>query len=180
MITPIVKYILKKRSKESDRLSSLVHGDLIMKMAVVAVFSEDESFFHMQSYVNELRKRGLKEVDFYVYFSSKKLLQKSQPNKKNIVFSNADLNLLGKYKSESLIESLKKNYDVLMDLTRGKALACDVLVSKLKASWKTGAYDADRTYLLDFMIDVKDEKDVRKLIHHLDYYITNFNKSKAA
>ena len=63
-----------------------------MKMAVVAVFSEDASFSHIQSYVNELRKRGLKEVDFYVYFSSKKLLQKSQPNKKNIVFSNADLN----------------------------------------------------------------------------------------
>ena len=68
MFKPIVKYLLRKRAKESDRTSSLVHGDLIMKIAVVAHYSDDESFSHIVSYVKELRKRGKKVVDFYVFF----------------------------------------------------------------------------------------------------------------
>lgn len=180
MFKPIVKYLLRKRAKESDRTSSLVHGDLIMKIAVVAHYSDDESFSHIVSYVKELRKRGKKVVDFYVFFSSKKLMENYESAERTIQFSGADFNLFGKVTSPNLVGALRKEYEVLIDLSLGNSLACDVLVSKLSATWKAGAHDLERSYLLDFMIDMKDEQDIRKLIHHLDHYITQFNNTKAA
>ena len=180
MLKPIVKYLLRKRSKENDRPSRLVHGDLIMKIAVVAVYSNDASFSHILSYVNDLKKRGLKVVDFYVFFPSKKLKASYQSTTKEVPFSSADFNVFGKITSESMLKALTKEYEVLIDLSLGKSLACDVLISKLDATWKAGLHDEERAYLLDFMIDMKNERDIRKLIHHLDHYITQFNTTKAA
>lgn len=151
-----------------------------MKIAVVAHYTDDASFSHVVSYVTELRKRGKKVVDFYIFFPSKKLKEAYESKEKGIQFSNSDFNLFGKIKSEGLLKALSKEYEVLIDLSLGKSLACDVLVSKLTATWKAGLHNEDRSYLLDFMIDMKDQKDIRKLIHHLDHYITQFNNTKAA
>ena len=180
MLKPIVKYILQKRSKENDRPSRLVHGDLIMRIAVVACFTNDASFSHVVSYVKELRGRGKKVVDFYIYFPSKKMKEAYDSNARAVLFTQTDFNIFGKVRSEELLKGLSKDYEVLVDLSLGESLACDVIVSKLTATWKAGLHDEKRSYLLDFMIDMKDQRDMSKLIHHLDHYITQFNNTKAA
>lgn len=180
MIKPIVKYLLRKKSKESDRNSSLVHGNLIMNVAVVANYDDGDSFKHVLNYVRELRERGIKVVDFYVYFPTKKSLEAYTSKENAVHFTKSSFNPFGKIINSELAKSLRKDYEVLIDLSLGKTMACDVLVSKLNAKWKAGSHSEERTYLLDFMIDLKDEKDIQKLIHHIDQYIFNFNNTKAA
>ena len=180
MIRPIVQFLIKRKAREDARIPSKVQGNLIMRVAVVAIGDDLEQFAHVTSYVKELRNRGLKTVDLYPFFHNKKRFEAFQGGLKDFPFTRKDFNLMGKFKSDMLRHSVGVSYDVLIDLTRGKAFPCDVLISKIEARWKAGEYDADREHLLDLMLDVKQNPDIRQLIHHLDHYLKNFNKSNAA
>ncbi len=180
MIKPIVDFLIRRKARDDKRLPSIVHGDLIMHVAVVASAANEQDFRYVQTYVKELRGRGLRSVDFYISFPNKKNLEAFEPARHDFPFTRKDFNLLGKYRGEVLKQSVGKEYDVLIDLTRGRSFAADVLIAKTQARWKAGAMDESRSHLLDFMIDMKADQDVRKLIHHLDHYLTNFNKSNAA
>jgi hypothetical protein len=180
VIKPIVNFLIQRKAREDNRLPSIVHGDLIMHVAVVASALDPTAFGQAKAYVKELRGRGLRTVDFYIHFPNKKALEGFQANRNEFPFIKRDFNWLGKYRGETLKQSVGKEYDVLIDLTRGRSFAADVFIAKTKARWKAGEMDEDRAHLLDFMIDVKHDPDLRKLIHHLDHYLTNFNKSNAA
>lgn len=151
-----------------------------MHAAVVAIYQDNENFSHIKSYVKELKHRGLKTVDLYIFFPSKKQLESYHPAKHEYPFRSGDFNWIGKYKGDALKQSVAKNYDVLIDLSRGGEFACDVFIAKSKATWKVGEFDNNRVFLLDFMIDVKQESDIRNLTHHINEYLLNFNKSNAA
>ncbi|NQV53888.1 MAG: hypothetical protein HQ500_11935 [Flavobacteriales bacterium] len=180
MFRPLVKYLMKRSLKELDRQPSLVKGEHIRDVAIVVGYRSDESFAHAQQYVKEWRKRGMRSVDLYVYFPNKKQLESYSPNPKDIPFLRKDFNLAGKATAPGLVQALRAEYDILIDLTRGRFFACDVVIAKIKAKWKVGESDEDRAFLLDLMIDIKQDPDVRKLMHYMDHYIINLNTSNAA
>ncbi|MEQ9187588.1 MAG: hypothetical protein RLP15_07620 [Cryomorphaceae bacterium] len=180
MFRPLVSYLMKRSLKELERQPSLVHGAHIRDVAIVAIYKHGESLMHVQQYLNEWRKRGMRSVDLYLYFPSKKQRSEFQASEKDIAFTSSDFSIAGKAKADHLVASLKKEYDVLIDLSRGNAFACDVVIAKIKAKWKVGESEERRTYLLDLMIDVKQDPDMRKLMHHMDHYINNLNTSNAA
>jgi len=180
MIKPLARYFMKRAIKDSDRSPSLVQGAHIRDVAIVAVYQPGESFSHINTYVKEWRKRGMRSVDLFLYFTNKKSLDAYQGFPKDIPFMRKDFNFAGKAVSDELVSGLKKEYDVLIDLSRGAAFPCDVVISKINAKWKAGEQHDDRSYLLDLMIDLKGDPDVRKLIHHMDHYLVNLNTSNAA
>jgi len=171
---------MKRRARESARRPSTVHGDMIMSMAVVTVYSQDDTFRYIESFVKDLRKRGIKTVDFYIYFDSKKTFEMYQGTLKDFPFSRKGFDWKGKFLSRELKHALEMDYDVLLDLTRGGTVPTDLLISKTQAKWKAGERINGREYLLDFMIDLKGGGDTRNLMHHLDTYISNFNLHSAA
>ena len=180
MFRPLVKYLMKRSLKELDRQPSLVSGEHIRDVALVVAFRSDETFAHAQQYVKEWRKRGMRSVDLYVFFPGKKQQESYSPNPQDIPFSRKDFNLAGKATSPDLVKALRTEYDVLIDLSRGRFFACDVVIAKIKAKWKVGENDDNRAFLLDLMIDIKQDPDVRKLMHHMDHYINHLNTSNAA
>lgn len=181
MFKPLAKYFLKQHLRKNVRKPSLVHGDLIGSIAVVGLYDmEREGFNVINGYVKELRQRGIKTVDFYVGFKAKKELELYQGSLKDHPFHRSSFSWLGKVSSSDLDSVESKSYDLLIDLSGGEMFEADMLVGKIKAKWKAGAKSDIRAYLLDFMIDMKADKDVRNLIHHLDNYLMNFNKMNAA
>jgi hypothetical protein len=180
MIAPIVNYLLRKRVNALDRQPSLVRGEHIMHVAIVAVFQQGDHFSWVEKYVKEWRKRGRRTVDLYLYFPHKKQMAHYHGGMKDMLFSSAQFNLLGKITDQKLLNSLQMEYDVLIDLSRGAHLSCDVLIAKSKAKWKAGEHSAKRAYLLDLMINTKGEHDIRNVIRHLDHYILNINTTQAA
>lgn len=171
---------MKRSLKDEQKSPSLVKGDHLRDIAIVAVYENSESFAHIESYIKEWRKRGMRSADLFLYFSSKKLMEQYQGSLKDVPFSSKSFSFAGKAVSSELTTALKKEYDVAIDLSRGGSFACDVVLSKIKAKWKAGEQSEDRAYLLDLMIDVKKDPDVRKLIHHLDHYLFHLNTSNAA
>ena len=181
MFKPLAKYFLKQHLRNHPRKPSLVHGDLVDSMAIVGIFDQDDKGFDIiQGYVKELRRRGIKTVDFYVGFKSKKLFKEYKGSLKDHPFHSSSFSWLGKIDSPELDSLETKTYDVLVDLSEGSMFEADVIVAKSKAKWKAGAKNNERAFLLDFMIDMKEDRDIRNLIHHLDKYLMNFNKMNAA
>lgn len=180
MLKAVVNYFIKRKAKEDDRSPSKLHGNLIMKVAVVSVFAEGANYALVSKYVSELRNRGMKTVDHYLFFPKKKALEQFNPATHQLPFTNNDFSWLGKFKSDALKQGVQKEYDLVIDLSRGAFFACDVVIAKLHSQWKAGEHNLERAHLLDFMIDLKGDPDMQKLIHHLDHYISNFNKLNAA
>ena len=180
MLKPLARYLLKQHLKNHPRRPSLVHGDLIDSMAVVGMADDDQSFGVVSEYVKELRRRGIKTVDFYVGFKSKKLFEDYKGSLKDHPFHSSSFSWMGNIDSTDLDSLESTAYDILIDLSQGSVMEADVILAKSKAKWKAGSKNSDRAFLLDFMIDMKEDGDIRNLIHHLDKYLMNFNKMNAA
>jgi len=171
---------MKRSVAESDRKVAMVRGNSVQSIAIFGVYQNQQLFQEAAAYTKELKRRGIKNVDFYIAFSSKKSKDAFDEKQKEVCFAPSDFNLIGKYKSEELKLALKNEYDLLFDLTEGLSLAADVVIAKTNAKWKSGRANADRSFLLDFMIDQPKEKGLKSLIHYLDQYLMKFNTSNAA
>ena len=158
----------------------MVKGDHLRDIAIIAVYEDSSTFAHIENYVKEWRKRGMRSADLFLYFGNKKEMEEYQGSLKDVPFGKKSFTIAGKAKAPELVSVLKGEYDVAIDLSRGRAFACDVVLGKVHAKWKAGEQSDDRAYLLDLMIDVKNDPDVRKLIHHLDHYLFHLNTSNAA
>jgi hypothetical protein len=178
MFKPIAKYLLQQQVAKDNRLPSLVHGDLLKSIAVIAEAGEAQ-FPIVQAYVNELRLRGIKTVDFFVCFPNQKSQDTHPMGVADYGFNRTSFNFLGKIKSQDILRLCKDKYEVLIDLTTGESLESDIVIANLKAKWKAGRMSPKRQYLLDFMINTS-TNDMRNLVHHLNSYLTKFNSSNAA
>lgn len=170
--------MMKKNATGADRSPSMVRADLVHKVAVVGVH-ERGCYEYAEEYVQELRHRGIKTVDFYVAFNTRRAQSLYISKRRNFLFNPRSFGWNGKIKDAEINKGISRDYDIVIDLTMGRSFAADVLIHKMTAAWKAGKEDKTRRYLLDFMIRC-DGKDVRYLVHHLDRYLMNFNKSNAA
>lgn len=168
---------MKKSLAESDRNVALVRGRNVQNMAVFSTIEDPEVYQQAIKYAVELKKRGIKIVDFYLAFTDKKSKEAFEPKKQELCFSPSDFSLVGKYKNDELKAKLGQEYDLLIDLTEGVSLAADVVIAKTNAKWKAGRADEQRSYLLDFMIQEPKEKGLKSLIHYLDDYLMKFNSA---
>lgn len=178
MLNPYIRYIIKRRAKNDQRRPMLVHGNLLNSIAIVAR-KECDQFEYIQAYVKELRNRGIKTVDFYIEFPNQRLQGLYGASLKDFPFNTKSFTFFGGYKTPELTHSLSRDYDLLIDLSQGASLKCDLLISRIHAKWKAGRRYPERDILLDFMLEIHDN-DMRNLIHHLNNYLTNFNNLNAA
>jgi hypothetical protein len=178
MLNLIAPFIIKRLLAKQNRKPSLVHGDSIRSIAVIA--NKESGQYHVtENYVKQLRHRGIKTVDYYVFFPNQKIQDLNAAKLKCFPFNPKSLGLFGNFKTPELDHYKEVEYDVLIDLSEPDVLECELLVASIDAKWKAGKGSKSKYRLLDFMIETKDN-DMRSLIHHLDSYLMNFNKMNAA
>lgn len=180
MFAPLVKYFMKKSLAESTRQTAIVRANNIQSIAVIGFFGNTQLFAEASTYVSQLRSKGIKKVDFYIAFKSKKNKEGYAAKPNEICFTPADFTLVGKYNSPELSEANKRQYDVLIDLTEGQSLAADVVIAKTHASWKAGRSSQERAMLFDFMLEQPEGKGLKDFIQNIDRYFLKLNSSNAA
>ena len=178
MFNFIAPFIINRLLAKQNRLPSIVHGDLVKSIAVVANKSSDQ-YSIAENYVKQLRQRGIKTVDFYVLFPNQKIQDLNAQKLKDYPFNPKSIGFFGNFKSPELQHINESEYDLLIDLSEPQVLECELVVASINAKWKAGKGYKNKYRLLDFMIETKDN-DMRSLIHHLDGYLMNFNKMNAA
>lgn len=167
-----------KRALNDDRQPSRLYGAHLQSFAIVACAQPEDHIRTAKKLRKDLREQGMKKVDIYLYHTSKKTIEESD-QKVGFSFYNGSFNWIGRLKDQELATALKTEYQVVMDLSEGHSFAADVLISKLKATWKVGRFIPEREYLLDLMISPKDN-DLPNLVHHMDHYLKTLNKPTAA
>lgn len=178
MIASIVRYLLKKRAERDERAPSRVRGNVLSSVAVVSEANQP-GFEVAKQYARELSTRGIREVDFYCFIRGAKAFKGYEAGTLEIPFGTKSFNVFGKMTAPELLTGMKKEYDLLVDLTPKSTLPTDIVISKVHAKWKAGRREAGREYLFDFMIDSPDS-DLKHLCHHINEYLLNFNKLNAA
>lgn len=171
---------MKKSLTDSSRQAGIVRGNHIQSVAVIGYFGNTQLFAEASMYVGQLRARGIKKVDFYIAFKSKKNKESYTSKLNEICFAPADFNFMGKYKSAELLQANKIQYDVLIDLSEGQSLAADVVITKTHASWKAGRSSAERALLFDFMLEQPAGSSLKEFIQNIERYFLKFNSSNAA
>jgi triacylglycerol esterase/lipase EstA (alpha/beta hydrolase family) len=178
MIRPIVNYLIRRHQAKTIHEPSVVHGNLIDSMAIVACRDQPD-FQIIEDYVKDMRRKGIKTVDFYVAFPNPKTQALHTASLKDFPFNPKSIGFFGAFKSPELEQISGKEYDVLVDLSDGVSMECDLVVARINAKWKAGKRISSREHLLDFMIDTNDS-DTRNFIHNLSKYLTGFNNLNAA
>ena len=177
MIQAVVKFLMKRTLKD-QRHPSRVYRDHLQAIAIVATSEPEADLQTALKLRSDLRQRGLRVVDLFVSYPSKKSLNRN--NERDwTAFTSSSFNWIGRVVAPELSQHLKTDYELLIDLTEGRSFAADVLIAKLSAKWKVGRHTESREYLLDLMIDAKDQ-DLKYLIHHIEHYLQTLNKSNAA
>lgn len=177
MFTPFVKYMMK-RGLNDQRSPSRINSDGLQSVAIIASANPDQHLRKAQQFHKELKGRGIRNVDLYVAFDSKKAIESANLSQ-GFPFSKKSFNWFGKFTDVELKKRISSDYNLLIDLSEGKYFCADLLIAKTNASWKAGRKMPGREYLLDFMIDAKD-KDLATLIHQIEHYLQIFNKPHAA
>jgi len=147
-------------------------------MAIVAC-RDQVDFSIIEGYVKDMRQKGIKTVDFYIAFPNSKTQELYGATLKDFPFNPKSFGFFGAFKSPELEQINGKKYDVLVDLSDGATMECDLLVARIEAQWKAGKRIPEREHLLDFMIETNDA-DTRNFIHNLTKYLTGFNTLNAA
>ncbi|GAB4385281.1 MAG: hypothetical protein Kow0075_17070 [Salibacteraceae bacterium] len=171
---PLVRYFLRRNARNRNRKSAAIVPARSQRVVVIGR-QHDHGFKYVLDYVNTLRNRGYREVNFFVLFKSEKSRRNSAFDKSYIfTMSPASFGFLGKIKSATPAAVLSSTYDFLIDLTATDDLLGEILVGKVDATWKVGRRNSSYHYAFDLMIDWPTDP-MDQFIHHLDNYLMKLN-----
>lgn len=123
-----------------------------------------------------------KKINNLVYISTKKKqdIQKMKTDFPVINFlTGKDINWLDKPSGKSVDGFLKKEFDVLIDLSQKENFITTYLSAKSKARFRVGRYFEQETIGYDFMLDQK-SGDLDDFIKQLKHYLTIIRNEAAS
>lgn len=68
-------------------------------------------------------------------------------------------------------EFIARRFDILISAHVEENLPLEYIASMSQSTFRVGQYHKDKTYAYDFMIDLKGEKNLRKLMEQVKYYM---------
>jgi AAA+ ATPase superfamily predicted ATPase len=68
-------------------------------------------------------------------------------------------------------EFVAKKFDILINAYIDENLALEYVSAMSQATFRIGHYDKDKIYSYDFMVDMKGQRDLRRLLEQLRYYM---------
>lgn len=178
MLPFITKYQIRKNLRARSASSQIIHGDLINSVAVFACL-DSKHYKAAKSYAKQLRERGIRVVDLFVFVPNKKALESFQATLKDFPFCPSDFSFFGGFLSPELEHSLTSQYEVALDLTNGESLFADLVMSRVDAQLRAGFKRKDRLNFLDFMIDTN-QSNFNDALSHLDKYLFHLNNNQHA
>lgn len=86
-------------------------------------------------------------------------------------FNRKNLNWHLKPGGDVVDEFLNRKFDILINAYSKENLPLEYISAMSQASFRMGAYNKEKTYAYDFMVDMKDENDLRWLLSQYRHYL---------
>ena len=117
-----------------------------------------------------------KDVKAFGYVNSNKYEECHIPKLQYDYFNKRDLNWYYKPQNDYVKNFLKKEYDILINLSDSKCIPLKYLVASSVARYKVGKFE-DGYEIYDLMIKLDDkENSMQKLISEIEKYLKIINK----
>ncbi len=169
------RYFLKLRTKRAKRKLQVNTFDTARNIAIVYNCVDKK---HNQKIENFAQSIAGEHNDTKIALlgfcnDNNKLVHKTSAFSNTTVTKN-DFSWYGTAKSDSLEKFVKTPFDILIDLSLEQVFPLEYVVQLSQASFKIG--QLNQSLLYDFMIDIKNEKNIDYLIQQINVYLPSLKQ----
>lgn len=159
-------YFLRKELKFHRVHRKVVNLFDAREIGILFDASDTDQTAIINTFADSLRKERKKTSLLGFYNFSKNVINFNFPyfNQKNINWH---------YEPNGAVveEFIAKKFDILINAYINENLPLEYVSAMSQAAFRIGHYDKTKTYAYDFMIDMKGQNDLRKLMEQFRYYL---------
>lgn len=159
-------YLLRKELKFHQVERKVVNLRDAREIGLIFDASDTDVASQVNLFAESLRKERKKIFMLGYYNFPKPAINLHFPyfNRKNVTWY---------YEPNGLLveEFIARKFDILISAHIEENLPLEYISTMSQSTFRVGQYDKSKTYAYDFMIDLKGEKDLRKLMDQVKYYI---------
>ncbi|MBK6483565.1 MAG: hypothetical protein KBF32_09930 [Chitinophagales bacterium] len=159
-------YLLRKELKFHQVERKVVNLRNAREIGLLFDASDTDVTAQVNLFAESLRKERKKIFMLGYYNFPKPAINLHFPyfNRKNVTWY---------YEPNGLLveEFIARKFDILISAHIEENLPLEYISTMSQSTFRVGQYDKSKTYAYDFMIDLKGEKDLRKLMDQVKYYI---------
>ncbi len=167
--------LIKKVPISGSVKKQVVNLDKAMHVGVVYYLEDDNTHRDVSSFVKRLQDKK-KRVYAFAFVKNKYLTRQYLPKLSYDYFYEKDLNWYGKPHGQYVEDFIKKEFDILIDLSDGNIFPIRYLISRATAKTKIGLFNEKNKEILDLFIKTDNISDVKQLINQIEYYLSIINK----
>ncbi len=159
-------YLLRKELKFHQAARKVVNLRDAREIGLLFDASDTDVVAKVNLFAESLRKERKKIYMLGYYNFPKPAINLHFPyfNRKNVTWY---------YEPNGLLveEFIARKFDILISAHIEENLPLEYISTMSQSTFRVGQYDKNKTYAYDFMIDLKGEKDLRKLMDQVKYYM---------
>ena len=159
-------YFLRKELKFHEVPRKVVNLSHAREIGILFDASDTDRTAIVNSFADALRKERKKVVLLGFYDFPKPALNVNFPS-----FNRKSVNWHFEPNGALVEEFIARKFDILINAYIDESLPLEYVSAFSQASFRVGHYDKQKTYAYDFMIDMKGDRDLRKLTEQVRYYI---------
>lgn len=168
------RFLLRRKLRKLKRKKQFVNLAEARTVGILFQPAVNDSFEPVNEFVARLRAEG-KEVFVIGYVDDEKVPDFLLLRKGYQFFCRNDLNWYLLPEPEFVNDFIKKDIDLLVNLSFDDLLPLDYINSLSRARFKSGRFIKDNE-TTDFSIDVRDKRDIKYLIEQISHYLQVINR----
>lgn len=170
------RYFLKLRTKKTKRKLHVNTFDTAQSIAIIYNHTDKSSIQKIENFAKSIAQSHAGTKISIIGFCDN---TNTKQIHKTDVFSNTtitknDFTWYGTARNETLEKFIKTPFDILIDLSTEQFFALEYIVQLSHATFKIGRLN--QSLLYDFMIDVKNEKNIDYLIQQISVYLPSLKQ----
>ena len=171
------QFTLRRLSRRPSRSKQIVNLSIAEKVGVLFNPANKEELAVVKGFLGFLTKLEIKVFPLAFLDSKRNNIETVLEKHINFV-EKKDFNWYHKPLSPKLIDFIRKDFDILINLSLRNSMAVNYIVAKSKARFKVGKYFENLETYCDLMIDVTKSDNLPYLIEQISHYLSVINSTK--
>lgn len=145
------------------------------KIGIVYFLENENIYREVSGFVKSLQEKK-KKVQAIGLVKDKYLTQSFLPKLSYDFIYEKNLNWFGRPSGKYVDEFVRREFDILIDLSNGDSFPVRYIMSRTRAKTKIGFFNEKNKEILDLFIKTDNYSDVKQLIIQIEYYLSIINK----
>jgi hypothetical protein len=162
-------YFLKKGLRQHVALRKTVNLADSNEIGILFDATDPDKVTLINQFAESLKKEKKHVVLLGYYDQPKRAI-----NFNFAYFNRKNLNWHLQPTGDVITEFLNRRFDILINAYAKENLPLEYMSAMSHAAFRMGAYNKEKTYAYDFMVDMKEEEDLRWLLNQYRHYLQMF------